>query len=653
MNAQLEVDVVEASIATLRDWLDTGRTTSTELVAQYLNRIFRYDMAGIRLNSLPLIAADALAEAARLDRLREQGRLIGSLHGIPFTVKDSYLVRGMSMAAGSPVFAETEAYEDSATVERLREAGAIVLGRTNMPPMAAGGMQRGLYGRAESPYSRDWLAAAWDSGSSNGSGVSTAASFAAFGMAEETVSSGRSPASNNGLAAYTPSRGVLSLRGNWPLHATKDVVVPHARTVADLREVVDVLATPDDDVRGDFWRQQSAVALPDVDTRAGRGLAGLRIGVLSPYAGVTSGELAAVHVRPSIRRLMDAALADLRSAGAEVAWVDFPLRDRYEAAPRSLDRFVAEGLLPAEWMRTEWEVLNPLITERFMGDFDFSGPHSLTEVDPELVFPTRPDSVDRAQGREYGFYREAVPRLREQGVAGLDRVPLLAEGLQGLERIRHRWLEQWMDELGLDLLVFPANSDIGAADTDVDAAEDAVARQDGTGFSNGNRMIRHLGIPTVSVCMGVMPDTDMPVNLTFAGRSGSDGTLLAAAAEYELASVRRQAPGRTPALPALTRVASSRARGGLEIELDAVLSADEQSLEYRIRCAEPLDRLRLSINGQVVVDQVGDQRSGGCSVADQLDERTLGVVLVAASGDRVGAAVAICDRRRSGGAGAL
>lgn len=81
--------------------------------------------------------------------------------------------------------------------------------------MAAGGMQRGVYGRAESPYNADYLAAAFASGSSNGSAVATAASFGLFGMGEETISSGRSPASNNGLVAYTPSRGLISIRGNW------------------------------------------------------------------------------------------------------------------------------------------------------------------------------------------------------------------------------------------------------------------------------------------------------------------------------------------------------------------------------------------------------------------------------------------------------
>lgn len=118
-------------------------------------------------------------------------------------------MRGLTVAAGSPAFAGLVANEDAFAIQRLRAGGAVLIGLTNMPPMANGGMQRGVYGRAESPYAADWLTAAFGSGSSNGSGTATAASFAAFGLGEETWSSGRAPAANNGLCAYTPSRGVI------------------------------------------------------------------------------------------------------------------------------------------------------------------------------------------------------------------------------------------------------------------------------------------------------------------------------------------------------------------------------------------------------------------------------------------------------------
>lgn len=216
-----ELKIMEASIDELQAALSTGTLTSVELVALYLCRISRYDMRGPALNAIPVINPAVFEEAAASDDRRASGqRPVRPLEGIPYTVKDSYKVAGMTVAAGSPAFHHLIANEDAFTVAAIRAAGGVLIGRTNMPAMAYGGMQRGIYGRAESPYNPEYLAAAFGSGSSNGSAVATAASLAAFGMGEETVSSGRSPASNNGLVAYTPSRGCLSIRGNWPLYPT-------------------------------------------------------------------------------------------------------------------------------------------------------------------------------------------------------------------------------------------------------------------------------------------------------------------------------------------------------------------------------------------------------------------------------------------------
>jgi amidase len=211
-----------------------------------LLRIAKYDRRSILLNSVPIINKDVFAAAQASDQRRATGTPLGPLDGIPCTVKDSYKMAGMTVAAGSPAFEHLLANEDAFTVAKIKEAGGVILGRTNMPPMAAGGMQRGVYGRAESPYNAKYLTAAFASGSSNGSATATAASFGVFGMGEETISSGRSPASNNGLVAYTPSRGILSIRGNWPLFPTCDTVVPHTRTMADMFTLLDVIAVKDD-----------------------------------------------------------------------------------------------------------------------------------------------------------------------------------------------------------------------------------------------------------------------------------------------------------------------------------------------------------------------------------------------------------------------
>ena len=245
-DAPKRIEIVEASIADLAAALDDGRLSSVELVAAYLNRIACFDRHGITLNAVPVLDRAMFTEARAADIRRSRGAALGPLDGIPYTAKDSYAAKGLTVAAGSPAFEALTARADAFAIERLRAAGAVLIGLTNMPPMAAGGMQRGVYGRAESPYNANFLPAAFASGSSNGAGTATAASFAAFGLAEETWSSGRAPASNSGLVAYTPSRGLISTRGNWPLVPTMDVIVPFTRSIDDLLAILDVLVVDDD-----------------------------------------------------------------------------------------------------------------------------------------------------------------------------------------------------------------------------------------------------------------------------------------------------------------------------------------------------------------------------------------------------------------------
>ena len=209
----------------------------------------RFDRSGPCLNSIPLLNPSALDEAKASDARRERGDLLGPLDGIPYTAKNSFKVEGMTVAAGSPAFADLIATDDAFAIEKFRASGAILLGLTNMPPMANGGMQRVYMGALNLPTTPTssllhllpivkWV------------GTATAASFAAFGLGEETWSSGRAPASNNALCAYTPSRGIISVRGNWPLVPTMDVVVPHTRCMSDMLEILDVLVHDDEQSRG-------------------------------------------------------------------------------------------------------------------------------------------------------------------------------------------------------------------------------------------------------------------------------------------------------------------------------------------------------------------------------------------------------------------
>jgi amidase len=562
------IDVVEATVSDLRRALETGATTSVELVQAYLARIDAYDAPDTEtaLNAVVVRNPDALAEAAASDARRVAGRTAGPLDGIPYTAKDSYLVAGLTAAAGSPAFADLVAQRDAFTIERLRAGGAICLGLTNMPPMANGGMQRGVYGRAESPYSADWLTSAFGSGSSNGSGTATAASFAAFGLGEETWSSGRAPASCNALCAYTPSRGVISVRGNWPLVPTMDVVVPHTRTMADLLEVLEVIVADDPDVRGDFWRAQPWVPIPAAsDVRpesyvalAAADLRGVRLGIPRMYidadpdagTGTTIGGSTGrrIETRPSVLALWERARSDLEAAGAEVVEVDFPAVTNYEGDRTGAPTIATRGLVSPEYLHREIVDLSAWAWDDFLRANGDPALSTLTAVDGARIFPAPSGALpDRYDGfdDDIATYPGVVAA---HPYAHFTDIPHLDGGVRGLEETRRVDLEAWMDDLRLDAVVFPAMADIGPADMDVNPVSADAGWRNGVWVANGNLVPRHLGIPTVTIPMGTMADIGMPVGLTFAGRAYDDTALLALALAFEASGQRRTEPPRTPRL---------------------------------------------------------------------------------------------------------
>ncbi|WP_285246554.1 amidase [Pseudarthrobacter sp. efr-133-R2A-89] len=565
-------NVVEAGISRLRAALESGEVTSEELVELYLERIRKYDSSGICLNAMVVMNPEAVAEAQASDRRRAAGFTLGPLDGIPYTAKDSYQVRGLTVAAGSPAFKDLVAQCDAFTIERLRAGGAVLIGLTNMPPMANGGMQRGVYGRAESPYNAGYLTAAFASGSSNGSGTATAASFAAFGLAEETWSSGRAPASNNALCAYTPSRGVISVRGNWPLVPTMDVVVPHARTMADLLEVLDVVVADDAEARGDFWRVQPWVpvpkassvrppsyvdlAVPDASAASGV-LAGKRLGIprmyinadpdagTSDHPGIGGPTGQRINTRDSVLDLWNAARQDLEAAGAEVIEVDFPVVSNYEGDRPGAPTIATRGFVSPEYLRREIVDLSAWAWNDFLDANGDPRLNRLSDVDGSAIFPAPEGSLpDRYDGFDDDI-SDYPAWIRQHGVPALADIQHLPQGLAGLEETRRVDLEEWMDRLGLDAVVFPAAADVAPADADSNEASADIAWRNGVWVANGNLVPRHLGIPTVTVPMGIAADLAMPVGLTIAGKAYSDTDLLRLAAAFEATGSRRVPPPRT------------------------------------------------------------------------------------------------------------
>jgi len=617
------LNIVEASIADLRRALEDGTVTSVDLVGAYLRRIAHYDRHGIALNAVPILNPSMFEEAEASDRRRREGKTLGPLDGIPYTAKDSYKAKGLTVAAGSPAFERLAANEDAFTIGRLRAAGAVLIGLTNMPPMANGGMQRGVYGRAESPYNADWLTAAFASGSSNGSGTATAASFAAFGLGEETWSSGRAPASNNALVAYTPSRGVISVRGNWPLVPTMDVVVPHTRTVADMLELLDVIVADDADRRGDFWRVQPWVDIPKASALRPasyaalplRGaLEGKRLGVPKMYIGKDEGADKPIETRGSVLELWRQAARDLEALGAEVVEVDFPVVSNYERDRPGARSMVDRGLVPQDFAEREiWDLCIWSWDDFLRANADRSLP-DLASADGPNIFPQPPGTLpDRYVDLDLADYVERA----KKGVAPLEDIPTIKEGLKGLEETRRVDFEDWLEANGLDAMALPAVADVGPADADVSEASAVLAWRNGTWVANGNLVWRHLGIPTVTVPMGDMADIGMPVGLTFAGKAYDDVALLAIAGDYERATRRRTVPPRTPALADDVFEGRGRAGGGHE-PLSFTLTAetlraggtDEIAIVLEVDAEEPA-AVKVHVNGEPVLMQANGSRHTG------------------------------------------
>jgi Asp-tRNA(Asn)/Glu-tRNA(Gln) amidotransferase A subunit family amidase len=570
-------NIVEADISSHLTVLASGATTSVSLVTSYLNRIATYDIAG-SLNAFTVFNDKVYQEAAASDARRAQGLPARALEGIPYTIKDSYKYSGLSITDGSPALKGVMSNEDSTLAKRLRDAGAVLLGKTNMPPMAAGGMQRGLYGRAEAPYNPKYLTAAFSSGSSNGAATSLASSMAAFGLGSETVSSGRSPASNNGLVCYTPSKGILSCRGLVPLYITCDVPTPYTRSVSDMLALLDVIAVPEEETKGDFYREQKWVHIPGppkIDyssLKNENALKGKRIGIPKMYIGEKDSDPHAksTYVSPEVIAVWQQTARDLSALGASLIYTDFPLVTNYENDSLSKEANNVTGA-PSNWNHIERSVLIAKAWNAFLEQNNDPNIKSLRDIaDSAKLFPKPTPYVPDTflEVRNWIDYA-GLPFLlsHEQGDSVFD-VPGLEQALKALEAQRKRDLDDWMTENNLDLIAFPAQGDVGLADLEFNLESTKHSLQNGVKYSNGNRAIRHLGVPTVSVPMGVLGGKGMPVNITFAGRAYEDGVLLGCAYAFERATGRRVGPPLEGLATDVPAGGVAEVRDGAAVELD-------------------------------------------------------------------------------------
>ena len=242
------IDVVELSAADIRDRLTSGSLTSRALTQAYLDRIAAIDAAGPKLNAVIELNPSALQVADSLDAERRSGKVRSALHGVPILIKDNIDVAGLVNSAGSLALADHRPAQDAFIVQRLRAAGAVILGKTNLSEWAnfrstrstSGWSSRG--GQTKNPYVLDRNPC----GSSSGTGAAIAASLAAIGIGTETDGSIICPASVNGLVGLKPTVGLVSRRGIIPVAISQDTAGPMGRTVTDVALLLNGLAAADD-----------------------------------------------------------------------------------------------------------------------------------------------------------------------------------------------------------------------------------------------------------------------------------------------------------------------------------------------------------------------------------------------------------------------
>ncbi len=317
------IDVVELSATEARERMTAGTLTAKALTEAYLARIAAIDDAGPRLDSVIEINPNAVADAEALDAERKAGTVRGPMHGVPVLIKDNIDIKGMVNSAGSLALAENRPAADAFLAARLREGGAVILGKTNLSEWAnfrsshssSGWSSRG--GQTKNPYALDRNPC----GSRSGTGTAIAASLGAVGIGTETDGSIICPASVAGLVGLKPTVGLVSRRGIIPISVSQDTAGPMTRTVADAALLLGAIAVRDDEdpaVKTADVPATPADYLPFLDADA---LKGKRFGVLRQ----------AMTFHPRVDAAIEAAVATIKAQGAEVVDVTVATYNQWDA----------------------------------------------------------------------------------------------------------------------------------------------------------------------------------------------------------------------------------------------------------------------------------------------------------------------------------
>ena len=488
----------EGSIAAVQAALASGILSCEALVTHYLERVQAYDQPlGVR--AVTAVNESVLAEARALDQKREAGEALGPLHCVPLAVKDNMDTAGLPTTGGSAALLSVPPpTKDATLVARLRAAGALVLFKTNMAEWAFSAKESlsSSYGRTANAYDRRHTPA----GSSGGTASAVAASFALAGLGTDTGNSIRGPSAHLALVGLRPTFGLVSRAGIVPLLLDRDMAGPMVRSVADAAAIMNIIAgsDPADPTTAEADARRAE------DYAAGMGLAGLqgaRLGVLRAFVPP--------ETDPEVRALFEAALDDLRAAGAEI--VDplvIPDFQRHLAGGRFCNRFRAD----------------------VAAYLDARGGVPWRDVATRLeAFEVHPANVGR-----FKFFTEgplAPPSAWDPPCPGFADHPERQAFLAAVTAA--------LDGAKVDALLYPSWTAVPASLSGADAEY--------TG-DNSQRLAPGTGMPAVTVPMGFTRAGRLPAGLQWLGRRWDDHRLLQLAYAYEQATGHRRPP---PAMPPL------------------------------------------------------------------------------------------------------
>ena len=480
------MNLLDSSIESLQQAMNSGSLTAVQLTQYYLDRIAAYDQQGPGLNSIRVLNDDALKQAAALDDERNRQGARSMLHGIPILVKDNYETKGMPTTVGSVLFKGFAPDRDAHLVAKLKNAGALLLGKTNMQEFAYGITNVGsIHGFTRNPYDPTRN----PGGSSGGTGAAIAANFAVTGLGSDTCGSIRIPAAQNNLVGLRGTQGLMSRRGIFPLSSTQDIGGPLTKSVRDLAIMLDHMIgydAEDAQTAESFGHNFQFLANLQIREK-------VRIGLLREWMEREEGdEVVAGVIRKALTAMSEKAgweIVELESAELEVS-LDRPLEGYFVSAYDFKQDVNA-------YLRANPE----------MGFRDLEELLALGKHHPKVDLRTQKSMAMRSED-ESTYYREMAQR-----------------------KVVRRALLRLLAENNLDALAYPSIRHVANL-----IGEDQM----GTNC----RLAACSGVPAISVPAGFYGE--LPVGLELLAEPWADQKLLDLAYTVETRYPQRKIPGSTP-----------------------------------------------------------------------------------------------------------